>query len=177
MIEYKSIYTKIAYSAIKEFLLNNSSEVSEYTLCTENLSEKRACFVTLKTETGKLRGCIGTLKPVHKNLKTEIIKNAIASATRDSRFNRLTLSGLDKVNISVEVLSAPEKIDDLNILNPKTYGLIISDGSYRRGVLLPGIEGIDTIEQQIKIVKKKAGIFELSNNALEFYRFTTEKFY
>ncbi len=177
MNKFKSVYTKIAYLAIREFLNNEKPQVSDYNTEIDDLSEKKACFVTLKSEKGDLRGCIGTIKPTHENLKDEIIKNAIAAATRDSRFKSLTLKELNKVNISVEILSKPEAIDSLNELDPKKYGLIISDGNYRRGVLLPDIEGIDTIEKQINIVKRKAGIFELENNALEFYRFTTEKHY
>ena len=42
-------------------------------------------------------------------------------------------------------------------LDPKKYGIIITE-EYKKGVLLPDIEGVDTIEQQIEIAKKKADI-------------------
>ncbi len=96
---------------------------------------------------------------------------------RDYRFNPLTPEELEKIKISVEVLYPPEKINDISQLNPKKYGAIITDSNGRKGVLLPNIEGIDTVEEQIKIIKRKAGITQKSNNGLIFHRFKTDKFY
>ena len=173
----KSIHTKIAYKAIKEYLYTGTTKKIESEKIPEQLKIKAACFVTLKTEDGKLRGCIGTLHPVYKNLYTEIIKNAVASAVRDYRFDPVTADELDTLKISVEVLQTPERISGPEDLNPEKYGAIISDMQGRRGVLLPGIEGVDTPEEQIRIIKRKAGIFQKSNNGLIFHRFKTEKYY
>ncbi len=172
-----SIHTKIAFSAIKEFLTTNSTQRIENKKVPNELSCKAACFITLKTDTDKLRGCIGTLKPVYKNLYTEIIKNAVASAFRDNRFYPLTAEELNSIIITVEVLFPPEKIEDISLLNPKIYGAIVADKLGRRGVLLPGIEGIDTVEDQIRIIKSKANIRQKANTNLTFFRFKTEKFH
>ncbi len=172
----ESIHTKTAFNAIQEFLTTNSTQKIESQDIPAILSKKSACFVTLKTSENRLRGCIGTLTPVYKNLFTEIIKNAVASAVRDYRFNPLTIDELNDIRITTEVLYPPEKIEDISLLNPEIYGAIISDITGKRGVLLPGIEGVNTIEEQIKIIKRKANIIQKSNDNLTFYRFKTEKF-
>ncbi len=177
MYTTQSIYTKTAFKAIKEYIQTGTSQLIENQIIPKDLLIKAACFVTLKTKKNKLRGCIGTLHPVYKNLYTEIIKNAVASAVRDYRFTPLTLNELKNIKLSVEVLYPPEEIDDLSLLDPKIYGAIISDKNGNKGVLLPDIEGIDSVEEQIKIIKRKAGIIQNSNQGLTFYRFKTEKYY
>jgi len=177
MYTTKSIHSNTALKAIEEYLKTGTAEIIKAQEVPKSLSIKAACFVTLKTDKNKLRGCIGTLTPVYKNLYFEIIENAIASAVRDYRFNPLTPEELEKIKISVEVLYPPEKINDISQLNPKKYGAIITDSNGRKGVLLPNIEGIDTVEEQIKIIKRKAGITQKSNNGLIFHRFKTDKFY
>ncbi|NPA67390.1 MAG: AmmeMemoRadiSam system protein A [Chlorobi bacterium] len=177
MKNFKSLHTKTAYAAIKEYLQTGMTQNVERQKIPEELSEKAACFVTLKTDTNNLRGCIGTIQPVYENLYTEIIKNAVSSAVKDYRFEKVTPEELETLNITVEVLYPPEKTDDISVFNPKTYGMIITDKHGRRGVLLPGIEGVDTVEEQIRIIKRKAGITQKSNEGLTFYRFKTKKFY
>ncbi len=171
-----SIHIKTAHRAINEYLDYNSTQKIESEKIPLLLLKKESCFVTLKLPGNKLRGCIGTLEPVYENLFKEIIKNAVSSAFRDYRFTPLTKSEFLEVKISVEVLSPLEKIDNIELLNPEIYGAVISDKFGRRGVLLPGIEGIDTVEDQIRIIKKKAGITQESNFGLDFFRFKTEKF-
>ena len=41
-------------------------------------AERRACFVSIKTRSGALRGCIGTLAPLQRSLDREIIANAVS---------------------------------------------------------------------------------------------------
>lgn len=173
----QSPHAKLAYNAINEYLRYKTTKKTEKLKTEKIFQNKQACFVTLKTKNKKLRGCIGTLYPAYKNLKLEIINNAVASAVQDSRFNKLTINEFSEIIISVEVLSTPEKISSIEELNPQKYGVIVSDGKYRRGVLLPNIEGINTVKEQINIAKRKAGIYYLNNKELELYRFTTEKFY
>jgi len=176
LYETKSLYTKTALAAICEYFDNRSTKKIESKEIPDELKIIRSCFVTLKTEKGKLRGCIGTIKPKYKNLYTEIIRNAVSSAFFDNRFDPVSAEELEKITVSVEVLSKPEEIFTTDSLNPKKFGLIIQDKSYTRGVLLPNIKGIDTIEEQIRIVKRKAGISNHKTHGLRYYRFTTEKF-
>ncbi len=135
--------------------------------------ERKACFVSIKTKSGELRGCIGTLAPVQKTLDLEIIANAVSASTRDPRFPAMTRDELDGVVISVDVLSEPELIENISQLNPKEFGVIISKG-YRRGVLLPDLEGVDSVERQLEIAAMKAGIRDLDGAIIE--RFTVTRY-
>lgn len=134
--------------------------------------ERRGVFVSLKK--GKaLRGCIGTYLPQQENIAAEIIHNAISAATQDPRFPPVTLKELDALTISVDILSPPEQVVDLASLDPKKYGVIVESG-WKRGLLLPDIEGVDTVEEQIRIASMKAGI--ASWEPVTVYRFTVERY-
>jgi AmmeMemoRadiSam system protein A len=124
-------------------------------------------FVSIHKQ-GRLRGCIGTIEPIRKNLALEIIFNAVAACARDPRFYPVSESELKDLEISVDVLTEPEKISDKKELNVQRFGVIVVSGS-RRGLLLPDLEGIDSVEQQIIIAKRKAGI-EV-DEVVELYRF------
>jgi AmmeMemoRadiSam system protein A len=129
-------------------------------------SPQRACFVSIKTRSGDLRGCIGTILPVRPSLDIEIIENAISSSTRDPRFLPMQSYELPEVVFSVDVLSKPEKITDRASLDPSRWGVIVSKGA-RRGVLLPDLDGVDTVDAQLSIAAQKAGIASLDNVQIE----------
>ena len=132
-------------------------------------AERRACFVSIKTRSGALRGCIGTLAPSQRSLDREIIANAVSASTRDPRFPPMTREELPDVLFSVDVLSDPEPVTDLADLDPGEWGVIVSkDG--RRGVLLPDLEGVDTVEEQLAIAARKAGIADLRGISVERFR-------
>ncbi|MCX7653585.1 MAG: AmmeMemoRadiSam system protein A [Fervidobacterium sp.] len=139
----------------------------------KELFEKRAgVFVTLHNIDGSLRGCIGTFLPVRENLAYEIRDNAIAAATRDPRFSPVHPEELPNIIVNVDVLSPYEAVKSIGELDPKKYGIIIQKG-WRRGLLLPDIEGVDTVEEQIRIAKLKAGIFD---DEFEIFKFTVERY-
>ncbi|MDR1483181.1 MAG: AmmeMemoRadiSam system protein A [Synergistaceae bacterium] len=127
---------------------------------------KRACFVSIKTLSGDLRGCIGTIKPQYTSLDLEIMANAVSSSTRDPRFPPMTLAEMSGVAFSVDVLSRPERVSGMSDLDPLKWGIIVSKGT-RRGVLLPDLEGVDTVRAQIEIASRKAGIFSLDGIAID----------
>ena len=125
----------------------------------DEMYERRAgAFVSLKEE-GRLRGCIGTIAPVRPSLAEEIIENAVSAAARDPRFPEVKAGELGKLVYSVDVLGEPEEISSPEQLDVKRYGVIVTQ-DHRRGLLLPDLEGVDTVEQQISIAKMKAGIDE-----------------
>ena len=120
-----------------------------------------------------MRGCIGTISPVQVNLGLEIMANAISAGTRDPRFPSVRSAELERLTFSVDVLSPPEPIAGPDQLDPLIWGVIVEkDG--RRGVLLPNLEGVDTVERQLAIVAAKAGISRLEGARLE--RFKVERF-
>ena len=124
----------------------------------EMYDRKAGVFVSLKEE-GKLRGCIGTISLVQECIGEEILENAVSAATRDPRFLPVQPEELERLVYSVDVLSEAEEISSEKELDVERYGVIVSRG-YKRGLLLPNLEGVDTVRQQIDIAKRKAGIPE-----------------
>ena len=123
----------------------------------DELAKRRAgAFVSIH-EGGDLRGCIGTIAPVQSCLADEIIANGISAATQDPRFPPIREDELDYLEISVDVLGEAEPVRSMSELDPARYGVIVTKG-WRRGLLLPDLEGVDTVEQQVAIAKQKAGI-------------------
>ena len=121
----------------------------------------------------ELRGCIGTYLPVRKSIAEEIIHNAVNSASRDPRFPPITIGELPQLKYSIDILSIPENVIKNDDLDVKKYGLIVSTPDGRRGLLLPDLEGVESIQQQINICKTKAGIF--ANEKTNLQRFTVER--
>jgi len=140
-------------------------------------NQKSACFVSLhikdRSEGENLRGCIGTISPTQKNLSIEIIKNAVSAAINDPRFQPLNKNELSNIKISVDVLEKPEPVENIKDLDPKKYGVIVKSADGKTGLLLPDIEGVDTVEQQIEIAKQKAGI---TNENCFIYRFEVKRY-
>jgi len=135
------------------------------------MRERAGVFVSIKKR-GELRGCIGTFEPTKANVAEEIIANAISSATRDPRFPPVHAGELDQLTYSVDVLTQPEPVEDAAGLDPKRYGVIVESGG-RRGLLLPDLEGVDTVERQIDICRQKAGI--LPHEPVKLYRFEVRR--
>lgn len=135
--------------------------------------EKRAgVFVSIKKQ-GYLRGCIGTFEPTRPNIAEEIIANSISAATRDPRFPPVSAAELHDLDYSVDVLTEPEPVKDKADLDPKRYGIIVECRG-RRGLLLPDLEGVDTVEQQIDICRRKASI--LPNESIRLHRFEIKRY-
>jgi len=120
------------------------------------IKERAGVFVCLKIR-GVLRGCIGTFHPTEPTVAHETVRNAISAATGDPRFPRVRTAELDLLEYTVDVLSPPEKVSGISELDPKRYGVIVQSGQ-RRGLLLPDLEGVDTVEYQVSIAMQKAGI-------------------
>jgi AmmeMemoRadiSam system protein A len=134
------------------------------------LNEKAGVFVSLKKR-GELRGCIGTFTPTCANIAEETIQNAVSAASKDPRFLPVTSPELPEITCSVDVLSKPEPAEQ-NELNPKKYGVIVESG-FKKGLLLPDLEGVDSISSQIEIAKQKAGI--LPEEPFKLYRFKVNR--
>jgi AmmeMemoRadiSam system protein A len=120
------------------------------------LNERAGVFVCLKIR-GNLRGCIGTFQATEPTIARETVRNAISAATCDPRFPCLRTAELDAIEYTVDVLTPPEKVRDKSELDPRRYGVIVQSRG-RRGLLLPDLEGVDTVDYQISIAMQKAGI-------------------
>jgi len=139
---------------------------------TPEMNEKAGVFVSIKKK-GQLRGCIGTFTHTTDNTACEIIQNAISAATQDPRFPPVNSKELNELEYSVDVLTEPEKIPGKKDLDPKKYGVIVKSGE-RRGLLLPDLEGVDTVDEQVSIASMKAGIF--LGEPIELYRFAVKRY-
>ena len=149
-------YVKLARYSLEYYVLHGQKSKLPADLPAELLNYKAGVFVSLKKD-GQLRGCIGTISPVTKCVADEILRNAISACSEDPRFEPVRKDELGKLVYSVDVLGKAEDIKDKSQLDVKRYGVIVTNG-YRRGLLLPDIEGVDNVNQQIEIAKGKAGI-------------------
>ena len=139
---------------------------------TPEMQEQAGVFVSIHGHDG-LRGCIGTFEPTQSNVAEEIIANAISSSTRDPRFPPVTPDELADLEYSVDVLTHPEPVESPDQLDAKNYGVIV-ESVWRRGLLLPDLEGVDTVEQQIAICRQKAGISP--EEEVKLYRFEVKRY-
>ena len=139
----------------------------------EFLERKAGTFVTIE-KNSELRGCIGTYLPTRENIAEEVIYNAIAAATEDYRFGPIEKEELPEFSYTVYILNEPELVKDLKELDPKKYGIIVKTET-KTGLLLPDLEGVDTIEQQLSITCQKGGI-DPNQEKFLIYKFTAEKF-
>lgn len=160
-------YVKLARRTIETYVRTGEILSVPPKLPDELLRLRAGAFVSMKKD-GRLRGCIGTIGPVQGCLAEEIIQNAVSACSRDPRFSPVRPEELDRLIISVDVLGEAEKIDRPEQLDVKRYGVIVTNGA-RRGLLLPDLEGVDSVKQQIAIAKQKAGI--RGDEAVELERF------
>ena len=154
----KDQYLELAKQTVETFIKTSKVISLPKDLPKEMLAKKAGVFVSLHLKDGSLRGCIGTFFPTQANIVQEIIQNAISSATQDPRFPPVTEKELSKITYSVDILSASKNVSKGALSDTKKYGLIVSAQDGRRGLLLPDLPGVDTIEDQIKICRMKASI-------------------
>ncbi|MDR3564657.1 MAG: AmmeMemoRadiSam system protein A [Negativicutes bacterium] len=167
----RSAPVALAWKSLEHYL-NRSEPLPPPTSLPTELAGKAGVFVSLK-KGGQLRGCIGTFAPTQPTIAAEIIQNAISAATQDPRFAPVDLKELPEIVISVDILSEPEQIDSISQLDPKRYGVIVRCGR-RSGLLLPDLEGVDSVEEQVAIAMQKAGI--VPQGEVELYRFSVTRY-
>lgn len=136
------------------------------------MAGRAGVFVCIKKK-GQLRGCIGTFLACCENIASETIRNAVSAAVQDPRFGPVTEDELPDLEYTVDVLSPPEKVSDKGQLDPRKYGVMVVSGG-KRGLLLPDLEGVDSVEEQLRITRMKAGIF--AHEKIEIFRFTVERY-
>lgn len=163
--EKSDAYVKLARAAIEAWVRKGERITVPEGIPDEMLNRRAGTFVSLH-EHGRLRGCIGTIMATRKNIAEEIISNAISACSKDPRFGPVREDKLKSLTISVDVLGELEKIGSPDELDVKRYGVIVSCGA-KRGLLLPNLDGVDTVEEQIRIARQKGGIRESEPYSLE----------
>ena len=149
-------WVSLARESLEAYVIRRETIDVPQGLPAELLERRTGAFVSLH-EHGQLRGCIGTIAPTTDCLAREIIQNAVSACSRDPRFMPVRREELPWLEISVDVLGEAEDISSMDQLDVKRYGVIVSRGG-RRGLLLPDLDGVDTVEQQVSIARQKAGI-------------------
>lgn len=125
-------------------------------------------FVCLYQEK-KLRGCVGTPVPLSPSLAKETVRNSVGAATKDPRFPPLSLEELEGLCISVDVLSPLKSAPSEAHWDVRRYGVLV-DQELRRGILLPGVEGVATAQEQVEIACRKAGIDPKSSFRVQLFQ-------
>lgn len=186
----------LAKQAVENYIKNRNIISPPENLPDEFLNRKAGTFVTIE-KNDELRGCIGTYLPTKESIAEEIIANAIAAATEDYRFGPIQKKELSSLSYTVYILSEPELVKDIEELDPKKFGIIVKTRQifssknlggqaendvvfnghlpYKSGLLLPDLEGIDTVEKQILIACQKGGI-DPEKEKIVIYKFTVDKY-
>jgi len=186
----------LAKEAVENYIKDGKTITPPNDLPSEFFTKKAGVFVSINTKYKiqntkyELRGCIGTYLPTRINVAEEIIRNAIAAATEDYRFEPIKKEELHELSYTVYILSYPEPIKDIKELDPKKYGIIVKtiplaypdqnvvfNGHTipKTGVLLPGLDEVDTVEQQLSVTCYKSKI-DPAKEKIFIYRFTVEKY-
>ena len=166
-------YVNLARASAEYFVTNGKVMPVPDLVSRELLNKTAGAFVSVH-KFGALRGCIGTIASTQKNLALEIIENAVSAVSKDPRFSPVTQDELKYLDINVDVLGEAEKIKSPSELDVKKYGVIVQSG-YKRGLLLPDLEGVDTVEQQIDIARRKGGI--APGEKIDLFRFEVVRHY
>ena len=161
-------YVRLARASVCSWVREKKRVALPADLPEEMLRKQAGVFVSLHKD-GRLRGCIGTIQAVRKNIAEEIVENGISAATKDPRFSPVRPEELEALEISVDVLGEPEKICSKDELDVKRYGVIVTKG-FRKGLLLPNLDGVESVDEQLSIALRKAGLSEREKN-FEMQRF------
>lgn len=163
---------KLAKDAVELYIREGKTLPVRDEELSPELRERAGVFVCLKIK-GMLRGCIGTYAPQETDLARETVRNAVSAATCDPRFICVQPKELDSIEYTVDVLTQPELVRDASELDPRRYGVIVQAGG-RRGLLLPDLDGVDTVDHQVGIARQKAGI--PPDVPVDLYRFEVMRY-
>ncbi len=161
---------ELARQAVENYVRDR--EISRPGKLTPEMREEAGVFVSIHKR-GQLRGCTGTFQSTRSNVAREIIHNAIRSATRDHRFSPVTPEELPQLTYKVDILTKPEPVSSKSEMDPRKYGILVVYGG-RKGLLLPDLEGVDSVDQQIEIASAKGGINP--DEPVKLYRFEVRRF-
>jgi AmmeMemoRadiSam system protein A len=151
--EIGPLLPELARRAIRAFLTNLPAIEALH-----SDAPRAPVFVTLRNPDGSLRGCIGSVRAIERDVAAETARSAVLAASRDPRFDRVRLEELERLRIDVSVLMPEEPISGVSELDPSRYGVIVRDPSGRQGLLLPDVPGIDDASTQVHVAREKAGV-------------------
>lgn len=169
----EDVYTSLARHTLESYIKTGSVPDFDKDIPEDMTEAKAGVFVSIK-KNGQLRGCIGTISPTTESIADEIMQNAVSAGIEDPRFYSIEEEELNDLQYSVDVLMKPEAIEGPEELDVKRYGVIVRNGR-KSGLLLPNLEGVDTVEEQISIALQKAGISKYEKYTLERFEVIRHK--
>ena len=130
---------------------------------------------------GQLRGNSTTFF-AERSLGADIALNAKGAAARDLRFVEVTPDELTQVELTLSLLSAPERIsfdsreDAVARLRPNLDGVILEYGQ-KKAALMPALwDALGNSEEFMMFLLRKAGLrFNFWSDELILHRFTTQE--
>jgi AmmeMemoRadiSam system protein A len=175
----RSLHTTIVLETLLEHFRGGKGFFMDESELPPELLEPSACFVSFYLPNQIMRGCMGSVEPLTKNLFREIGKNTFHAAFEDTRYPPLNEKELEKVAIMVEVICKPERVFKPVELDPEKFGVIVKNDLNQIGLLLPRSKGVETAEQQLALAMQKGGIDPRSWDPAKFrlYRFTVEQYH
>ncbi len=165
--ENESQPVKLARKAVREYL-EKSKVIEAGDDLPEEFFKPAGVFVSIK-KAGNLRGCIGTIEGEADTAAHELIKNALKAALKDPRFEPIDINELEELVFSVDLLAEPEEVDSREQLDPQEYGVIVEKGG-QKGLLLPRLEGVETVKKQLEIARRKAGLASLDDATIKRFK-------
>lgn len=176
MFEPKTIYAKIAFDAVLLYMKTGKKMLKDKSDIPAALQLKLPCFVSIYSGES-LRASKGTVEAIHDCLYNEIIENAVSAVDAATKTDPLKEEELDNITLAVDVLSNPREVENRSLLKPEKHGIIVKDEEGNSSFVLPNMDGIETVDQQIKTAKDKAGIDEnLSQEKLHLLNFTVTRY-
>ncbi len=163
--EKSDAYVRLARASMESWVKLRKRIAVPDGLPEEMLTRRAGTFVSIH-KNGRLRGCIGTIAATRANIAEEIIRNAVSACSSDPRFSPVRPEELRSLEITVDVLGEIEPVESEKELDVRRYGVIVSLGM-KRGLLLPNLAGVNTVEEQIDIACRKGGIDRSEPYALE----------
>jgi AmmeMemoRadiSam system protein A len=103
----------------------------------ETLRTPAGAFVTLRTRSGDLRGCIGSIRAIEPLYKA-VASSAVSAAFRDPRFAPIRAEELPGLELEISVMGPIEPVRDPAEIEVGRDGLIVSLGR-QAGLLLPQV--------------------------------------
>ncbi len=171
--EKEDAYVKLARLSLETYVTTGKRAKLPKSLPKDMTDSRAGVFVSLK-KNGRLRGCIGTIEPAEESIAQEILRNAVSAGTGDPRFDPVTQDELPTLVYSVDVLGQAEPAPSMDDLDVQRYGVIVTKG-YKRGLLLPNLEGVNTPEEQVNIALQKAGILRNDKYTMERFEVVRHK--
>jgi AmmeMemoRadiSam system protein B/AmmeMemoRadiSam system protein A len=135
--EDKITLLKIARNTLTEKIVNNRFSKIKTERFSPALLTPAGAFVTLHTDKGQLRGCIGRFQPdipLYKVVK----EMAISAALNDYRFSPVKADEIPSLDIEISVLTPLKKINSIDELELGRDGIYIRKDS-RSGTFLPQV--------------------------------------